>query len=330
MKRSIFKQFYITLILIIVLQAFMLAYLFSSFYRAAAEDVKSLGESNLAGQAAMIENYLNKGSDLLWLSADSVEFMLQEGADTDEILQFLLNETSNAQKRYDEGFTGIYGYINGQYVDGSGWEPPADYDPTTRDWFLEAQEARGELTLSAPYVDAQTGQIIVSYTKKLSGKDNVLALDVTLSEVQRIVEQMTMGDMGYGFIVDGNSLVLAHSDPAEVGKRYVNDNEKIRFISGLRIVKSGSFEMELDGEKCTVFTERIANGWNVAVVENNDLLFHRIRLQLYVGIIISVLIYALIAVAIVHYFYPIVYPVVEEKAKAIAHRIFPAKEGTDV
>ena len=41
-------------------------------------------------------------------------------------------------------------------------------------------------------------------------------------------------------------------------------------------------------------------------------------------------VYALIAVAIVHHFYPIVYPVVEEKAKAIVHRIFPAKEGNDV
>ncbi len=293
-KRNLIKQFYITVILVFVLQALMLLYLFHAFYKTAADDVKSLGESNLKSQAAMIENYLNKGGDVLWISADEVEFMRQQGADSDEILQYLLYETANTQGRFDENFTGIYGYLDGHYVDGSGWIPPADYDPTTRDWYLEATKARGKMILSAPYVDAQTGEIIVSFAKEISGKSNVLALDIALNEVQSIVEQMTMGDIGYGFIVDENGLVLAHSDPSEVGKNYVADREKIRFISGLRIIKSGSFETELEGEKCTVFTEEIANDWNVAIVVNNALLFRKIRIQLYVGIALSAVIYTVI------------------------------------
>ena len=40
-------------------------------------------------------------------------------------------------------------------------------------------------------------------------------------------------------------------------------------------------------------------------------------------------IYALIAVAIVHHYYPIVYPVLEEKGRKLAHRLFPAKKGND-
>ena len=40
-------------------------------------------------------------------------------------------------------------------------------------------------------------------------------------------------------------------------------------------------------------------------------------------------IYALIAVAIVRYFYPRLYPAAEEKALAVVHRIFPGKERRD-
>ena len=40
-------------------------------------------------------------------------------------------------------------------------------------------------------------------------------------------------------------------------------------------------------------------------------------------------VYALIAVAIVHHFYPKVYPVLEEKAQDVFHRIRPAKKGND-
>ncbi len=296
MKRTFLRSFFIAIIVIFVLQAFMLLYLFGSYYRTAAEDIRNLGESNLAGQAAMIENYLNKGEDVLWLTAGSTEFLLKQGADREEILRYLKEVTLETQKRYDENFTGIYGYLNGNYVDGSGWEPPSDYDPTKRDWYLQAKAARGKMVLSSPYVDAQTGSIIVSYVKLLSDGKSVLALDITLNEIQHITEEMSGGDLGYSFIVDEDGLVLAHSDPSEIGKNYVEDPEKIRFISGLRIIKSGSFEMELEGKKSTVFTEETSHDWNVAVVMNNAALFGKIRNQLFVGITLSALIYSVILI----------------------------------
>ena len=296
MRKTFIRQFLITMIVIFVLQALMLTYLFTSFYRSAAQDVKALGENNLKSQAAMIETYLNKGSDVLYIVADTAEHMIRSGASRQEILNYLVMETAKTRDRVDENFTGIYGYLNGSYLDGSGWEPPEDYDPKTRDWYREAIDAEGKMVLSAPYVDAQTGGIIVSFTKRLADYKSVLALDVTLNEVQRITQEMTTGDISYCFIVDPDGLVIAHSDPGEIGKNYVKEKEKIRFISGLRIIKSGSFEMELDGEKCTVFTEEVANHWNVAVVVENATLFRRIRLQLLIGILLSVLIYALIVI----------------------------------
>ncbi|MBO4902050.1 MAG: HD domain-containing protein [Lachnospiraceae bacterium] len=292
--KKLIKHFYITIILIFVLQAVLLTYLFGSFYVKSAEDEKRNGMSNIAGQAAMIENYMNRGGDTLLLAADSVEFLLQNGADKEEILQYLLTETTEMQGRFDENFTGVYGYLNDNYIDGSGWEPPEDYEPTERDWYKEAMKAGGNMVLSAPYVDAQTGQIIVSFTKQLSDHKSVIALDIVLNEVQSIVGQMSVADSGYSFIVDGNGLVIAHSDPAEIGKNYVEDEEKIKFISGLRIIKSGSFEMELGGEKCTVFTDKIVGNWNVAYVVNNAALFRQIRIQILIGGLLSALIYSLI------------------------------------
>ena len=56
MKSAVTKQFIVTILLIFLLQAVMLVYIFSSFYRTAADDVKALGESNLKSQATMIEN----------------------------------------------------------------------------------------------------------------------------------------------------------------------------------------------------------------------------------------------------------------------------------
>lgn len=48
------RQFVLTLIIVFVLQATMLAYVFSAFYRSSGTDIKDLGVSNLKSQATMV------------------------------------------------------------------------------------------------------------------------------------------------------------------------------------------------------------------------------------------------------------------------------------
>ena len=299
MKSKVTRVFLETIILVFLLQAIMLGYIFSSFYQSAEDDVRDLGTSNLKSQATMIENYLNKGGDVLWFAADSVDFMLKKNSSKEDILQYLLGQTKKMQKQYDANFTGIYGLLGGNYIDGSGWEPPAGYEPKTRDWYREGIEANGEMTISAPYVDAQTGQIIVSFAQMLSDGESVIALDVTLDGVQNITEHMTMGDIGYGFIVDDDGLVIAHSNKSDVGKNYRDDKSKNELFSDIVSKEDGSFEMDVNDESSTVFTDTIAKDWHVVIVANNSLLFKELRKHLTVGLILSALIFLIIVLVCV-------------------------------
>lgn len=296
MKSKVIKQFLLSLILIFILQAVMLVFLFSSFYKSSVTDIKALGVSNMKSQATMVENYLNEGGDVLWFAAGSVEHMIDNGADSAQLLQYLIEQTADMQKQYDENFTGIYGYINGTYIDGSGWVPPEDYEPTERDWYKEAMEAGGEVVLSAPYIDAQTGETIVSYCQMLSDGESVLALDIILNEVQSITEQMTIGDMGYGFIVDEEGLVISHYDRDEIGKVYSADAEWADIIKRIDAHKENEFEARVNGEPCTLFTDTIAGGWDVVIVVNNALMFSKLRMQILTGILLSLAIFLIIVV----------------------------------
>ena len=115
------RQFLFAIILIFLLLAFLLAVVFSSFYSVGAKDIKELGISNTKSQAAMVENYLSRGSNVLWCAAESVEHMIAQDADYAEILTYLTDATGQMQEQFDTNFTGLYGYINGEYIDGSGW-----------------------------------------------------------------------------------------------------------------------------------------------------------------------------------------------------------------
>ena len=297
MKRSTgTRQFLIAIIIIFLLQALMLTIIFSSFYSIGANDIKELGVSNMKSQAAMVENYLNRGNNVLWFAAESVEHLMGYYAGNDEILGYLTDATEQMKQQFDENFTGLYGYIGGEYIDGAGWVPPEGYDAKERSWYKEAKQAGGEMIASHPYIDAQTGKVIISFSQLLSDGESVLSLDVLLTEVQSITESMTMGDMGYGFILDSRGLVVAHYDKNEIGKLYSDAPEWNELLSTVYSGQTGEIELNINNELCTVFSERIIKDWYVVVVANNELLFSNLRSQLYVGILMSVGIYLVIVI----------------------------------
>lgn len=290
------RQFLIAIILIFLLQAIMLAVIFSSFYSIGANDIKELGVSNMKSQAAMVENYLNRGNNVLWFAAESVEHLMKYYAGNDEILGYLTDATGQMQLQFDANFTGLYGYINDEYIDGSGWMPPEGYDPTDRSWYREAVEAGGEMIVSDPYVDAQTGEVVISFSQMLLDNKSVLSLDVILNEVQNITENMTMGNMGYSFIVDSRGLVVAHYNKEEIGKNYSGSTQWDELLNIVYSEKTNESEVIINNELCTAFSERIVKDWYVVVLANNELLFANLRNQLLIGILMSVGIYLVIVI----------------------------------
>ena len=174
------KQFLLTMLLVFLFLAFMSIFNMVTYYRASVASVEALGESSLAYESAKIESYVQKGRDVLCVTADTVEFMLNYGVPTEEILSYLVEESAKQQAEMDENFNGIYGWIGGEYLDGVGWEPPADFVPKERDWYIAAAEEPGQPVIVQPYVDAQTHTAMISVAYMLSDGDSVVSLDIRI------------------------------------------------------------------------------------------------------------------------------------------------------
>ena len=296
MKNTVIKQFLLTIAIIFCLLFFMVVYIFSSFYTSSVKDIEELGVSNMKSEAAMIENYLNKSMDVLWVTADTVNFMMMNGASSEEILNYLTTEAEHETKEVDENFTGVYGYINGEYLDGIGWVPPKDFVHTEREWYIAAKEANGKATIVQPYLDAQTNTIMFSVSQLLSDGVSVVSLDVALNEVQIITENMKMNNMGYGFIIDNSGLIIAHHDQLEKGKIYPVNKEQEELLHQIYNEKKENFEMKINGENCTVFANQVMDEWYVIMVVSNTKLFHELRSQMMVGITITGVVFLIIVV----------------------------------
>ncbi|MBE5942689.1 MAG: response regulator [Lachnospiraceae bacterium] len=269
------KSWYvITLISIIAALFVMVVYNYAVFNSNTVRNMEEISSTNLEQVAEELESYLDKGMNVVQTTTVSVEYMMNNHATSKDIENFLVYESKRYQEEIDENFTGIYGVFNDDYIDGIGWVPDANYDPTTRDWYTVAMEAKGEPVLISPYLDAQTNTVMVSVSKMLSDKKSVLSLDITMDEIQTITESINVNDIGYGFVVDNNGLVVAHKDIGEKGKNYLADDSDMKaLVEKIKLLKKTHFQTEINGEKVTVFCDTVMDNWNVIMIVNNDMLF---------------------------------------------------------
>ncbi|MCR5632443.1 MAG: response regulator [Eubacterium sp.] len=276
-----------------ILMALMVTYTTRVIYRTAFRSVEELGVDKTTAITAELENYMDMAKSVLWVAADTVDHMVANGATDEEIVEYITRESTNTEAQFDESYTGIYGYINGNYVDGVGWVPPVDYDPTVRDWYKTTVAGKGDVVIVSPYVDAQTGKVIISIGRSLSNNENALALDLTLDGVQEIVEDIQINGYGYGYIVNNDGMVIAHPDQNEKGKNYNEIPEQKELFQKVSEVGKGSFVTDIDGDKCTVFVDTVMDQWYLVIVTKNSELYNAPMSLMIVSIIISLIVFGL-------------------------------------
>lgn len=278
MKKGAARRYIVTIAITLIALALMCAYNFITFYSNAVSNVKAIGESLLAQESEKLSGYLTKGLDVLQVTTITMEYMLAHNASPEEMQKFLVEESERYMEEIDPNFTGIYGWIGGNYLDGSEWVPDEDYVPQEREWYQAALAAGGAPTLVSPYLDAKTNTIMISVSQLLYDGESVISLDIVMDEIQVITQNIHLNDMGYGFVVDGKGLVIAHYDEAEKGKNYLEQNTNEELIQKIYQTKDGNFSAKINGENCRVFVKEVKSDWIVVLIVSDTRLFHDLRM----------------------------------------------------
>lgn len=264
-----------------------------TFYRKAVNDTLVLGEETVEQEREHMDSYLVRAMDAVEVTKISVEQMMREGRSSQDILKFLTSESDYYMEDIDESFTGIYGVVNGDYIDGIGWVPDDDYVPQDRAWYKAAVDAAGEPTLGQPYLDAQTGTIMVSVSQLLYDNESVISLDVSLDSIQKSTENISLNGQGYGFVCDKKGLVITHSDKKEIGHDYTQGDTSA-LMQGIMDHEGSSFQTVLDGSKVTVFSYSVMDEWYVVMVITNENLYHSVRNLIWYDLGVGLVLYIII------------------------------------
>lgn len=290
-----------TLVATLALMVFAVIYNNLTFYDASVTGAYEDGEEAIKTMATEFENYLTVASTTLRVTADSVDLMKAAGRSGDEIEQYIVAQTKRQAEQFDENYTGIYAYMDGRYLDGVGWVPPADYEPTTREWYKSAVEAGGEAVIVSPYLDAQTGAVVITIARGIADAAapgepirNVIALDVAVSHIQKVTKDIRIAEKGYAMVVNSDGFLVAHQDETLNGK-YIWEVYGPELLDSIRGAESSRITARMDGEKVTLFIAPVMDQWYAVIAVRNAELLEGTRSQLAVNITVSLITFCLIA-----------------------------------
>ena len=255
---------------------------FSSLYNSEREKIQIQGKVNAMQSADEFDAYIMLGTNVVKLSANTIDKLMRDGAADEAILSFMTDETANIQSTINKDFTGLYGWINRSYMDGAGWVPEPDYVAVERPWYTETMEKDTEISYITPYLDLDTGTVMMTITGRLSDGESLVALDIPLKRLQEITEEIAASsENSIGMVLDDRGGVVAHSDEDELGKDYLSEEEAdtLGGIIAHKLIDEGEtqFEVSCGGSNYIVYSEMIESGWYSVSATDADVILRPLR-----------------------------------------------------
>ncbi|WP_428771805.1 methyl-accepting chemotaxis protein [Vibrio sp.] len=164
-----------------------------------------------------------------------------------------------------------YGFeSNGKLIENDdAWEADSSYDPRKRPWYIDAK-SQGKLVVTEPYVDASSGNVIISIgTPVRDGRQFTAAMfyDVQLTGLADLVNSVNLFDAGYLFIVTEDGTTIAHPDSKLNGKIVTE------YLPGIQI-KPGSEQLTIDGKSYLIhFASVPGENWYVGAIVDKEIAF---------------------------------------------------------
>lgn len=269
------KNLVASLLVIVFFVALIVVY-YVNMTASMRESIISDGELNAVQSADRFDRYLTTGMDSIKSASHMIDSMLRDGRSNEDILAYMTQQSDCIIAAIDEHFTGLYGYIRGEYLDGVGWVPDEDYVPTERPWYIIGRQYNGEIALVEPYLDAQTGTVMMTLSKQLSDGESVVSFDIDLGKVQEMTEEAAIENSELRVILlDDAGGVVAHSDKELLGHNFLKEKGTLGSEIAAKLFGSTdqTFELAYGGKSYIVYSVQIESGWYcISVIDSGNVL----------------------------------------------------------
>jgi len=226
---------------------------------------QTLTEINLG-----LVDYLNGFSNMITMLSGNNSFVNVETADNIKNVPDLL---AGIKKSDPVILSVYYATASGKFSTYPKEEISADYVATTRPWYIQALEHKGEVIITPPYKDATSDNNIVTLARTVEKNGQVvgvIAMDCLLTTLADRISTKKVGNSGYVFIADVSGYILAHPKKELMS---TTEASKLSFWDKAKSENSGFVSYEYNGvKKFGAYQTNTLTGWKlVATLDESEL-----------------------------------------------------------
>lgn len=184
----------------------------------------------------------------------------------------------------------------GRFYSSDGWIPEPDYDKFSKEWYATAAKS-SDSVVTKPYVDEDTGKLVstvacpVIQNSKVAG---VIGIDMTLEELNTMVEKVKLSKNGKSFLLDSNGMFLTNGDFSKVLKKDFFDDYSALSSARNKILsaRNKSYVDTSAAGGYYVASQKINDeiGWTLVTIGPSSELFESARGVIRVSVLIGILV----------------------------------------
>ncbi|MBZ9636684.1 methyl-accepting chemotaxis protein [Clostridium sp. FP1] len=215
-------------------------------------------------------DYFNGFSNMVLMASSNYDFV---NVDTGNNAKYIPDILKGVKESNKDILCMYYGTASGKFDTYPNDKMPKGYDATTRPWYKQALDHKGQIVITPAYKDNGTGNTVVTLagTVEKNGQVvGVVAIDLTLATLAQRISTKKVGSTGYVFISDVSGNILAHPQ-----KELINTNaaSKLSFWNKAKSENSGFVNYKDNGtKKFGVYQANALTGWKlVATLDESEL-----------------------------------------------------------
>lgn len=218
-RRTIFVKMALTNVVILLLSLFFVGYISHKKSKNAMENNLEITSLQILKQANKgFSEYLNKMTQELTILNKNVDIKdledpAQDYKKTQQYVQYALKSIKESLSGIDNVY---YSAEHGAVIIDSEITDESKLSFRDKDWYKKAKENTDKFIYSEPYVDAVTGNNVLTISKAVTGYNGefigVVGIDINLSEIETYIHDVSLLDYGYIVIADNNGKIVINNE----------------------------------------------------------------------------------------------------------------------
>ena len=279
-RRTIFVKMALTNVVILLLSLFFVGYISHKKSKNAMENNLEITSLQILKQADKgFSEYLNKMTQELTILNKNVDIKdledpAQDYKKTQQYVQYALKSIKESLSGIDNVY---YSAEHGAVIVDSEITDETKLSFRDKDWYKKAKENTDKFIYSEPYVDAVTGNNVLTISKAVTGYNGefigVVGIDINLSEIETYIHDVSLLDYGYIVIADNNGKIVINN---EKNKTFGENLSGFEFWDALKNSNQEKTKWTNNGELTFVLqTIDEKTGWRiVGFVEEKEITEH--------------------------------------------------------